>query len=227
MLNIKQRQMNLKFLNYAVGNVDGIEGKNTKTAYKAFQRDFNLNVDGIYGEKTNAKLVEIIKEIQKEIETEIDGVAGEKTKQKCKEYQEKNKLKVDGICGIETRNCIYSKEITWDNIRHFKKKEFTCKCGCGLNNIDLNLVKILDEIREYFDSALIVTSACRCTKHNLAVGGVQGSRHKLGKAADFKVKGVEKAKLLSYCKELVQEGKARYTYTNETNMKNVVHLDIK
>lgn len=226
MLNIKQRQMNLKFLNYTVGKVDGIEGKNTRAAYKAFQRDFNLGVDGIYGEKTNAKLVEVIKEIQTEIGTEVDGVAGERTKQKCKEYQEKNNLKVDGICGIETRNKIYSKNISWDDIKHFKKYEFECPC-CGLNNVNMNLVKLLDEIREHYNSPLTVTSGCRCTKHNAKVGGAQGSRHKLGKAADIKVKNVNKNDLLKYCKELVAEGKARYTYTNNSNMSGAVHIDIK
>ena len=39
MLNIKQRQMNLSFLNYSTGGIDGVEGAKTKAAYKAFQRD--------------------------------------------------------------------------------------------------------------------------------------------------------------------------------------------
>ena len=61
MLNIKQRQMNLKFLNYYRKNVDGIEGAGTKEAYKAFQKEYGLSVDGIYGDKTNSKLIEIFK----------------------------------------------------------------------------------------------------------------------------------------------------------------------
>lgn len=228
MLNIKQRQMNLNFLNYTTGGIDGIEGSKTKSAYKSFQRDFGLNVDGIYGENTNAKLISVIKEIQTVIGTSVDGVAGNNTKQKCKEYQSKHGLAVDGICGIATRNSIYSKNLNWDNIKHFSKSEFTCKCGCGLNNINLNLVNVLEKIREHFgENPVNITSGCRCSKHNKAVGGVQGSRHVLGKAADIYIKGVSANTLLSYTKQLVNEGTLRYTYTNNSNMNGVVHIDIK
>ena len=91
----------------------------------------------------------------------------------------------------------------------------------------MNLVKLLDEIREHYNSPLTITSGCRCTKHNAEVGGVQGSRHKLGKAADIKVKNIKTSDLLAYCKELVSQGKARYTYTNNENMSGAVHIDIK
>lgn len=56
--------------------------------------------------------------------------------------------------------------------------------------------------------------------------GVQGSRHVLGKASDFYIKNVNIGNVLNYCKQLVAEGKARYTYTNSTNMNGVVHIDI-
>lgn len=228
MLNIKQRQMNLNFLNYTTGGIDGIEGSKTKSAYKSFQRDFGLNVDGIYGENTNAKLISVIKEIQTVIGTSVDGVAGNNTKQKCKEYQSKHGLAVDGICGIATRNSIYSKNLSWDNIKHFNKSEFTCKCGCGLNNINLNLVNVLERIREHFGGNPVnITSGCRCSKHNKSVGGVQGSRHVLGKAVDIYIKGVSANTLLSYTKQLVNEGTLRYTYTNNSNMNGVVHIDIE
>lgn len=226
MLNIKQRQMNLSFLNYATGGIDGIEGTKTKSAYKSFQRDFGLAVDGIYGEKTDAKLVEVIKDIQNKIGATVDGVAGENTKQKCKEYQANQGLAVDGICGIATRNSLNNTGLSWDNIKHFKKSEFTCHCGCGLNNIDLKLVNVLEQIREHFGQACIVTSGCRCSGHNKAVGGVQGSRHVLGKAADIYVQGVSANTLLEYTKILVNNGTLRYTYTNNSNMNGVVHIDI-
>lgn len=227
MLNIRQRQMNLNFLNYSTGGIDGVEGIKTKAAYKAFQRDFGLTIDGIYGSKTDTKLIEVIKDIQDKIGATVDGVAGDNTIQKCKEYQSNHGLSVDGICGIATRNSLNSTGITWDNVKHFKKEEFTCKCGCGLNNIDLRLVKVLEQIREHFGQVCIVTSGCRCASHNKAVGGVQGSRHVLGKAADIYVKGVNTKDLLSYTQSLVNNGTLRYTYTNNSNMNGVVHVDIK
>ncbi len=227
MLNIKQRQMNFKFLNYATGGVDGVEGTKTKSAYKSFQRDFGLTIDGIYGAKTDAKLIEVIKDIQTKIGATVDGVAGDNTKQKCKEYQSAHGLAVDGICGVATRNSLNNQGISWDNIKHFKKDEFTCKCGCGLNNLDLRLANVLEQIREHFGKACIVTSGCRCSKHNKNVGGVQGSRHVLGKAADIYIQGISADELLAYTKTLVNNGTLRYTYTNDSNMNGVVHVDIE
>ncbi len=203
MLNIKQRQMNLKFLGFYSKSIDGIEGKGTKQAYRDFQKAYGLVVDGIYGVKTNAKLIEIIKAEQKRLGVKIDGVAGEITT-KARDNQ----------------------SITWDNIKHFKQSEFSCKCGCGMNNIDLKLVKILDEIRECFGQAVVISSGCRCKNHNAKVGGVQGSRHVQGKAADIIVRNVSKDKVLAKCKEYVANGRARYTYTNNSNMGNAVHIDI-
>lgn len=226
MLNIKQRQMNLNFLNYATGGIDGIEGVKTKSAYKSFQRDFGVAVDGIYGINTDNKLVQVVKNIQNKIGATADGVAGDNTKTKCKEYQSKNGLAVDGICGIATRNNLNNENLSWNNIRYFKQNEFTCKCGCGLNRMDLKLVKILDEIREFFGKPIIIMSGCRCSKHNKAVGGVQGSLHVLGKASDFYVQGISISELLKYTQSLVAQGKLRYTYTNSSNMNGVVHIDI-
>ncbi len=202
MLNIKQRQMNLKFLGFYTKNIDGIEGNGTKQAYKDFQKNYDLIVDGIFGAKTNAKLVKVIKAEQARLGVKQDGVAGEIT-MKAKDNQ-----------------------LSWDNIKHFKQSEFTCKCGCKLNNIDLKLVKILDEIREYFGQPIIISSGCRCKNHNAKVGGVQGSRHVLGKGTDIIVRNVSKDKVLAKCKEYVANGIARYTYTNNSNMGNAVHIDI-
>lgn len=229
MLNIKQRQMNLNFLNYATNGTDGIEGTKTKQAYRSFQRDFNLKlVDGIYGKETDTRLIEVIKDIQNKIGTVVDGVAGTNTIAKCKEYQKAHGLAVDGICGIATRNSLNNEGLSWDSIKHFKKEEFACKCGCGLNRIDLRLVQVLEQIRTHFgDKPIIVTSGCRCSKHNKNVGGVQGSRHVLGKASDIYVQGVSAKDLLAYTTKLMNEGKIRYTYTNGSNMNGVVHVDIE
>lgn len=222
MLNIKQRQMNLKFLNFYHKNIDGIEGQGTKEAYKEFQRAYNLVVDGIYGVKTDSELIEVIKYIQGKTGANQDGIAGNETINKCKEYQKNNGLAVDGICGVNTREKL--NELTWNSIKYFKREEFTCKCGCGANNMDLKLVEILDNIREHFGQACTVTSGTRCAKHNKNVGGVANSRHLSGKAADIKVNGVSGTELLKYTTQLKNEGKLRYTY--RISGSNAVHVDI-
>lgn len=217
MLTIKQRQINLQFLNYYKENIDNIEGSQTKEAYRLFQKDYGLIVDGIYGSQTNAKLIEVIKEIQEKIGTAIDGIVGTNTISKLKEYQEKNGLAVDGICGINTITKLRNNSITWNEIKYFKKEEFTCKCGCGSNNMNLEVVKIADQVREHFGKPAIVNSGYRCESHNKYVGGVSGSRHLSGKAIDLYVQGVDGGTLLNYLKTLVQEGKLRYTYRISSN----------
>ena len=195
----------------------------TKEAYKKFQKEYGLTVDGIYGIKTDAKLIAVIKDIQAKIGTAVDGVAGNNTIAKCKEYQSKNGLAVDGICGINTRAKLNSNGLSWNNIKHFKQSEFTCKCGCGLNNMNLKVVQIADQIREHFGRPCIVNSGSRCTSHNKKVGGVANSRHLSGKAIDLYVEGVSGNTLLSYTKQLVNQGKLRYTYLIGGN---AVHIDI-
>ncbi len=229
MLSIKQRQANLQFLNYYKGAIDGIEGNKTRQAYKDFQRDFNLVVDCIYGAKTDNMLINTIKSIQSQIGANVDGLVGTNTIAKCKEYQKANGLVVDGICGVNTRAKLNANttNLTWNDIKYFKKSEFNCKCGCGLNNIDLKLVKILDEIREYFGKPMIITNGCRCQKYNDSLkGSIKGSKHTKGKAADIWISGVSKSALLSKCKDYVNSGRATYTYTNSTNMARAVHIDI-
>lgn len=227
MLNIRQRQMNLQFLNYDCGGIDGIEGQKTKQAYRNFQRDFDCLIDGIYGPETDRKLISVIDDIQARVGARVDGVAGNETIEKTKEWQKAHALTPDGIAGTQTRNAMANVgEITWDDIKYFGKNEMTCKCGCGLNNTDLRLMQIADGIREHFGHPAVITSGCRCTKHNAEVGGVQGSKHVLGKAMDFYIQGVPVQELLSYCQQLVNEGQLRYTYTNNANMSGVVHIDI-
>lgn len=237
MLTVKQRQLNLKtYMYYYKGNIDGKEGNLTKEAYKQFQSNNNLKVDGIYGIRTDKKLILCIKDIQSLLNKfrynlKVDGIVGDLTINAIKDFQRKNGLTIDGIIGIKTfeklgRYIDNNISISWDNIKYFKKSEFICQCGCNLNNIDIKLVKILDDIRQKFNSSLVVTSGCRCYNHNKKVGGVQGSRHVFGKAADFYVEGVSVNKLLLYCKKLVANGTIRYTYTNNKTMNGVVHIDI-
>ena len=227
MLTIKQRQNNLKFLNYYGGAIDGLEGQGTKNAYKSFQRDNGLVANGVYGVNTDNKLISVIKDIQSKLGTSSDGIVGSNTIEKCKQYQRNNGLVADGICGANTRAKLNSCSLTWDNIPHFKKSEMNCPC-CGLNNTDLHLMQKLEQIREHFGGkSAIITSGCRCKKHNASLSGsASNSKHLYGKAADIYIKGVSTSNLLNYTKSLVKNGTLRYTYTNSKNMNGVVHVDI-
>ncbi len=108
MLSVTQRQLNLRtYYLFYNGNIDGIVGTKTKNAYINFQRFTGLAVDGIYGEKTNAKLIEVIKDLQgklnlKGYNLKVDGMVGNNTINAIKNFQNQNGLVVDGIAGTNT-----------------------------------------------------------------------------------------------------------------------------
>ena len=60
--NVKKLQERLAELGYDLGKMgaDGIFGPKTEAALKAFQEDYDLLVDGIYGKDTHAKLTEVL-----------------------------------------------------------------------------------------------------------------------------------------------------------------------
>lgn len=85
--------------------------------------------------------------------------------------------------------------------RHFKRKEAACKCGCGWDVADIDVVKILEHIRYHFKAPVIVNSWCRCKEYNTKIGGAKKSQHILGKAADFTVKGVSPRDVQEFLKD--------------------------
>lgn len=75
-------------------------------------------------------------------------------------------------------------------MKHFKEKEFVCKC-CGelpplqRGNIEALVNNVLDPVREQYGKPIYVSSGYRCPKHNAEVGGVPNSQHMRGEAADI------------------------------------------
>ena len=52
--------------------------------------------------------------------------------------------------------------MTWEN---FTREEFTCKCGCGANEIKDELIDVLQEIRTEVGVPFPVSSGYRCPNH--------------------------------------------------------------
>lgn len=73
---------------------------------------------------------------------------------------------------------------------NFNRSEFACKCGCGFETVDSELLKVLETVRSHFNNPVTITSGCRCSLHNSNVGGADNSKHLQGIAADIKVKDV-------------------------------------
>lgn len=75
---------------------------------------------------------------------------------------------------------------------HWSMGELACKCGCKghleprvFANLTGLAVKVLEPLRLAWGRAIEATCGYRCKTHNKAVGGVPGSEHVAGIAADL------------------------------------------
>ena len=93
-----------------------------------------------------------------------------------------------------------------NDTKNFKVSEFTCHCGCGYNVIDQRIIDMAQTIREALGVPVHVNSGCRCEEHNAKVGGVKGSKHTKGKAADLSCSKGAKV-MFETVKKLHAEGK--------------------
>lgn len=101
--------------------------------------------------------------------------------------------------------------LTENNIKDFKNfkyDEFKCHCKGKYCNgfpasFSYELAKNLQNIRNHFNKAVIITSAVRCQKWNDSLkGSVKNSLHIKGRAVDFYVKGVSYKTLYAYVRKL-------------------------
>lgn len=97
---------------------------------------------------------------------------------------------------------------------HFKLKELVANCSqleiyeCINNNHFDNVLVlggVLDELREYLQKSIVVTSSYRSFIHNKNVGGSPTSQHLYGAAIDFKVNSVPFQSLVSQVKHFLEE----------------------
>lgn len=78
-----------------------------------------------------------------------------------------------------------------DISKHFFRSEFACKCECGQDTVDVQLITVLERLRKHFDSPIVINSGNRCPEYNKLIGGSSNSQHTRGRAADIVVHGVE------------------------------------
>ena len=104
---------------------------------------------------------------------------------------------------------------------HFSKKEFACRCGCGLCNPDPKLIEKLEKFRALCGGKpMAINSACRCEKHNKTVGGAAKSQHLYGKAADVrKILGLTIDQMAKKAEEAGFTGIGKYN--------GFVHVDVR
>lgn len=209
-MSIEQIQNLLSYLGYYKGKVDGISGPLTEEATEKFQNAYNT---AGYGK------------------LDVDGVAGINTQNALPNAVYKGLFASNNTTNV-TNNTISKPIINtntntntqlWNGSKYFTASEFTCKCGCGTNNMNKNLIKAADKMRQDLGPC-IVTSGHRCVTHNAKVGGVANSRHLQGKAMDFYIRGLTSNQTLNYIKEnFIKKGIIRYAYAINDRC---VHMDV-
>ena len=93
-----------------------------------------------------------------------------------------------------------------DISEHFSRKEFACKCGCGFNAVDVQLLSHLERIRKHFGKPVHLTCACRCLKHNREIGSEDTSQHVRGMAADIWIPDTIPDDIAAYADEYLLKG---------------------
>jgi uncharacterized protein YcbK (DUF882 family) len=68
---------------------------------------------------------------------------------------------------------------------YFTRREFACRCGCGFDTVDTELLAWLVALRRELRAPVVIRSGCRCASHNREVNGAPHSRHLIGRAADI------------------------------------------
>ena len=104
---------------------------------------------------------------------------------------------------------------------NFKSTEFDCHgfgC-CSETTVDLELVDILQEIRNHFGKAVTINSGFRCKAHNKAVGGASKSKHLSGCAADICVSEVAPSEVAKFAESIGVKGIGLYA--------DFVHIDTR
>jgi uncharacterized protein YcbK (DUF882 family) len=108
-----------------------------------------------------------------------------------------------------------------DISKNFNRSEFACKCGCGFDAVDKELVCVLELVRKNFNAPVIINSACRCLEHNRSVGSKDTSQHVKAKAADIVVKGVKPQFVYDYLNDIFSD---KYGIGN---YKTFTHIDVR
>ena len=108
--------------------------------------------------------------------------------------------------------------------KNFKVSEFACK-HCGENNIDQRVLNMAQAIRDELGVPVRVNSGYRCETHNLRVGGVKGSYHTKGTAADLSCELGAQA-MFQAVEKLWNEGKLpELKYCIYYAKKNFINID--
>ena len=162
-MTLKQKQALLSYLGYYSGAIDGIWGEQSKGATVGFQLHYmeQEDVDGDFGPKTEARILEVIatgeEPVVKENLTDPDD---------------------------------WWKDIRYFTRDEFKCKCGGQFCNGYPAEMQEAVVRIADAARAHFGRPAHVISGLRCQQWNAHEKGVENSQHMYGEAIDMMIEGV-------------------------------------
>ena len=168
-MTIKQKQCLLSYLGYYVGNIDGIWGTLSKTATKAFQKDFGLPDDGICGADTEKAMKHAV-------------ACGMPAR--------------EPVGKVESED--FPDDVEYFDEPEFDCKCGRKYCNGRPARIKPAVVRIAESARKHFGRPCYVVSGLRCKEWNRIQGGVENSQHMYGEACDLQIQGVSADALLAY-----------------------------
>lgn len=168
----------------------------------------------------------------------VDGDWGSASRAGCREFQSAEGIRTDGLGGPETDKALLAAVAAgsvkqaaegpewWKDIQYFRRDEpgIRCPCGnCGGFPVEPSetLIRLADRVRGLAGAPATVSSTVRCAAHNAELkGSAPNSRHLLGRAMDFSVRGWSSDRLLA----LVQkQPEVHYAYAIDGQY---VHMDV-
>lgn len=105
-----------------------------------------------------------------------------------------------------------------DLTNNLSRWEFACRCGCGFNTVDVELVDVLQDVCNNFECRVFISSGCRCLDHNEEIGGTDASQHTRARAADCSFSGVSSSKIYEYLDDKYSDSLGLGLYSTFTHI---------
>lgn len=179
-MTITQKQCLLTYLGYDTGGVDGIWGDKSRQATEAFQRDYDLDKDGVFGDATLARIKEVI-------------VSVEQPAAKPQQPQEDSGRVLDAAKYLQSDGCYHiPRGVDVQLTRNFWAHEIHCQgvCCCTESVISKRIMDLAQAIRDDIGEPLSIATAggsgYRCPVHNAEIKGASPkSLHTISDAVDL------------------------------------------
>lgn len=202
-MTVKQKQCLLAYLGYYAGQLDGLWGEQSKRATEAFQRDYQLTVDGVFGLGTEQRIREVVASGEDPVMADANGGVNLDTGRTDWESNASRYLQTDGCYHIPRGVDVQLSRNLWAHEIH------CCGNGCCKESvISKRMVDTFQCIRDEYDGPIQITEAggsgYRCRTHNTAVNGAWASLHTTGNALDLHA--ADKNRLLVAANKHVTDG---------------------